>query len=114
MPHSCARGFRGDIPFRFRVLVWWSVTLSLTACAPAMRRQIVNPPGISPLLPAYSVVIRHGDMVFVSGMTAVRMSDSFVIPSGTTAICYSVLLFAGNAVPITTYYPGCLDLTRSK
>ena len=50
----------------------------------------------------------------VSGQGTVRMSDSFVIPSGTTAICYSVLLFAGNAAPITTYYPGCLDLTRVK
>jgi hypothetical protein len=48
----------------------------------------------------------------VSGQGTIRMSDSLVIPSGTTAICYSALLFAGNAAPITTYYPGCFDLTR--
>jgi enamine deaminase RidA (YjgF/YER057c/UK114 family) len=45
--------------------------LSLTACAPVTERRVVNPPGISPLAPAYSVAIRQGDMVFVSGMIGI-------------------------------------------
>jgi 2-iminobutanoate/2-iminopropanoate deaminase len=56
--------------------------LSLSACAPAARRQVVNPPGISPLVPAYSVAIRHGDFVFVSGMTAIRPGTQEIIDGG--------------------------------
>jgi 2-iminobutanoate/2-iminopropanoate deaminase len=56
--------------------------LSLSACAPAARRQVVNPPGISPLVPAYSVAIRHGDFVFVSGMTAIRPGTQEIIEGG--------------------------------
>jgi enamine deaminase RidA (YjgF/YER057c/UK114 family) len=57
-------------------------TLPLSACAPEMRRQVVNPPGISPLLPAYSVAIRHGDMVFVSGMTGIKPGTQEIIEGG--------------------------------
>ena len=57
-------------------------TLPLNACAPAMRRQVVNPPGISPLVPAYSVAIRHGDMVFVSGMTGIKPGTQDIIAGG--------------------------------
>jgi len=71
---SCLRG-----------LVALSVALSLTACAPAMRRQVVNPPGIAPLVPAYSVAIRHGDMVFVSGMTGVKPNTQDIIDGGVAA-----------------------------
>ena len=55
------------------------LTLSLTACAPAVRRQVVNPPGISPLVRAYSVAIRHGDMVFVSGMTGIKPGTQDIV-----------------------------------
>jgi 2-iminobutanoate/2-iminopropanoate deaminase len=82
MPHSFARGPVGITHLRFRILVGLSVTLSLTACAPAMRRQIVNPPGISPLVPAYSVAIRHGDIVFVSGMTGIKPGTQDIIDGG--------------------------------
>jgi 2-iminobutanoate/2-iminopropanoate deaminase len=44
-----------------------------------MRRQVVNPPGISPLVPAYSVAIRHGEMVFVSGMTGIKPGTQDII-----------------------------------
>jgi 2-iminobutanoate/2-iminopropanoate deaminase len=57
-------------------------TLPLSACAPEMRRQVVNPPGISPLVPAYSVAIRHGDMVFVSGMTGIKPGTQDIIDGG--------------------------------
>ena len=58
------------------------VTLPLSACAPAIRRQAVNPPGISSLVPAYSVAIRHGDMVFVSGMTGIKPGTQNIIDGG--------------------------------
>ena len=67
---------------RFRVVVGLSVFLSLTACTPATRRQVINPPGISPLVPAYSVAIRHGDMVFVSGMTGIKPGTQDIIDGG--------------------------------
>jgi 2-iminobutanoate/2-iminopropanoate deaminase len=54
-------------------------TLPLTACAPALRRQVVNPPGISPLVPAYSVAIRDGDTVFVSGMTGIKPGTQDIV-----------------------------------
>jgi len=47
-----------------------------------MHRQVVNPPGISPLVPAYSVAIRHGDMVFVSGMTGIKPGTQDIIDGG--------------------------------
>jgi 2-iminobutanoate/2-iminopropanoate deaminase len=53
--------------------------LPLTACAPAMQRQAVNPRGISPLVPAYSVAIRQGNMVFVSGMTGIKPGTQDIV-----------------------------------
>lgn len=67
---------------RSTAIAAFSVTLSLSACAPAMRRQVINPPGISPLVPAYSVAIRHGDMVFVSGMTGIKPGTQDIIDGG--------------------------------
>lgn len=68
-----------------RVIAALSITLSLTACGPATRRQVVNPPRISPLVPAYSVAIRHGDMVFVSGLTGVKPGTQDIIDGGVAA-----------------------------
>ena len=83
MPRLFARGLMGIADhLRFRVFVGLSVTLSLNACAPAAHRQVVNPPGISPLVPAYSVAIRHGDMVFVSGMTGIKAGTQEIIDGG--------------------------------
>ena len=58
------------------------VTLLLTACAGATRRQVVNPPGIAPLVPAYSVAIHDGDLVFVSGMTGIKPGTQDIIDGG--------------------------------
>ena len=80
-PHSFARDLPG-ITSGFRVIVGLSLTLSVPACAPAIGRDVVNPPGISPLVPAYSVAIRHGDMVFVSGMTGIRPGTQDIIDGG--------------------------------
>ena len=70
---------------RSQVLVGLSVTLLLSACAPGTRRQVVNPPGISPLVPAYSVAIRHGNLVFVSGMTGIKPGTQDIIDGGVVA-----------------------------
>ena len=85
MPHSPRSSNKGPIgltDLRFYVLVGSSVTLLLTACGPGTRRQVVNPQGISPLVPAYSVAIRHGDMVFVSGMTGIKPGTQDIIDGG--------------------------------
>ena len=74
----------GITDLRFRVLAGVSVMLPLIACAPATRREVVNPPGISPLVPAYSVAIRHDDMVFVSGMTGIKPGTQDIIEGGVT------------------------------
>jgi 2-iminobutanoate/2-iminopropanoate deaminase len=57
------------------------ILLLATACAPAAR-QVVNPPGISPLVPAYSVAIRDGGQVFVSGMTGIKPGTQDIIAGG--------------------------------
>ena len=61
------------------------VALLLTACASTLQRQVVNPPGISPLVPAYSVAIRHDDMVFVSGMTGIKPGTQDIVDGGVAA-----------------------------
>lgn len=61
------------------------IALPMTACAPARHRRVVNPPGISPLVPAYSVAIHDGDMVFVSGMTGVKPGTQDIIDGGVAA-----------------------------
>ena len=62
-----------------------SIAVCLTGCASAVRRQVVNPPGISPLVPAYSVAIRHGDMVFLSGMTGIKPGTRAIVEGGVAA-----------------------------
>jgi 2-iminobutanoate/2-iminopropanoate deaminase len=68
--------------FSFRSRVGLCVTVLLTACASGTRRQVVNPPGISPLVPAYSVAIRHGNLVFVSGMTGIKPGTQDIVDGG--------------------------------
>jgi 2-iminobutanoate/2-iminopropanoate deaminase len=74
---------RGRIAMtRFGLLAACSVLFLLAACTPAVHRQVVNPPGISPLVPAYSVAIRHGDMVFVSGMIGMKSGTQDIVAGG--------------------------------
>lgn len=56
-----------------------------TAAAPASGREVLNPPGLAPLVPAYSVAIRSGDQVFVSGMTGVKPGTQDIIEGGAAA-----------------------------
>lgn len=54
------------------------------AVAPASGRQVINPPGIAPLVAAYSVAIRSGDQVFVSGMTGIKPGTQDIVDGGVT------------------------------
>lgn len=67
---------------RLRLLILCGVLVPLTGCASAGSRHVVNPPGISPLVPAYSVAIRDGDFVFVSGMTGIKPGTQDIIDGG--------------------------------
>jgi 2-iminobutanoate/2-iminopropanoate deaminase len=49
----------------------------------AGAREVINPPGIAPLVPAYSVAIRDGEWVFVSGMTGVKPGSQDIVDGGT-------------------------------
>ena len=48
-------------------------------------RQVVSPPGIAPLVPAYSVTIRNGNRVFVSGMTGITPGTQDIVAGGIAA-----------------------------
>ena len=52
------------------------------SAALASGRQVLNPPGIAPLVAAYSVAIRSGDQVFVSGMTGITPGTQEIIEGG--------------------------------
>lgn len=46
------------------------------------ERRRIDPPGLAPLVPAYSVAVRDGDFVFVSGMTGVVPGTQDIIAGG--------------------------------
>ena len=71
-----------SVHMRLRRLVVLCLAVSTTACAPSLQRQVVNPPGISPLVPAYSVAIRDGGQVFVSGMTGIKPGTQDIVEGG--------------------------------
>ena len=62
----------------------WFEPITLPART-AAARSAVNPPGISPLVPAYSVAIRNGSRVFVSGMTGIKPGTQDIVEGGVAA-----------------------------
>jgi 2-iminobutanoate/2-iminopropanoate deaminase len=82
---------RNAPPGRGALLVLGLLLLA-TGCALAPRQQtspvstvdrrVVNPPGIAPLVPAYSVAIRAGEQVFVSGMTGIKPGTQDIVEGG--------------------------------
>lgn len=74
---------------RFHAPVWFEpiVVPARAAGSAGARadRRVINPPGISPLVPAYSVAIQDGDMVFVSGMTGFIPGSQEIIGGGIAA-----------------------------
>jgi len=71
-----------------RPLVCLALVAQASACAargvPAARTT-VSPPGITPVVPIYSVAVRAGGFVFVSGLIGVRPGVSEVVPGGVAA-----------------------------
>jgi 2-iminobutanoate/2-iminopropanoate deaminase len=59
--------------------------LLVAGCQHSVGRQVINPPGIAPLVPAYSVAIRDGDFVFVSGMTGIAPGTQDIVAGGIAA-----------------------------
>jgi len=45
-------------------------------------REVVNPPGLTPLVPVYSVAIRAGDQIYLSGLTGVKPGSQVIIEGG--------------------------------
>lgn len=72
-------------------LLFATSALWLTACAHTPTRhglgdrQVLSPPGLAPLVPAYSVAIRSGDQVFVSGMTGIAPGTQDIVAGGVAA-----------------------------
>lgn len=60
-------------------------TATQAASAASGDRQALNPPGISPLVPAYSEAIRVGTQVFVSGMTGIKPGTQEIVDGGVAA-----------------------------
>jgi reactive intermediate/imine deaminase len=60
----------------------WFEPITLPARAAYADRAAINPAGISPLVPAYSVAIRNGTRVFVSGMTGIKPGTQDIIEGG--------------------------------
>lgn len=56
-----------------------------TAASESGGREVINPPGLKPLVPAYSVAIRDREWVFVSGMTGVMPGTQEIIDGGVAA-----------------------------
>jgi 2-iminobutanoate/2-iminopropanoate deaminase len=80
------------IPSRLAVHLIASCALVACAHAPSAgsgaasdTRTVINPPGIAPLVPAYSVAIRAGNQVFVSGMTGIKPGTQDIIEGGVAA-----------------------------
>jgi 2-iminobutanoate/2-iminopropanoate deaminase len=65
-----------------REAVGIALLLAVVACSQGSTRAVLNPPGIAPLVPAYSVAVRSGDQVFVSGMTGIKPGTQDIIDGG--------------------------------
>jgi 2-iminobutanoate/2-iminopropanoate deaminase len=67
-----------------RVCGTFSIT-SLAGCAHAgSGREVLNTPTLAPLVPAYSVAVKSGDRVFISGMTAIKPGTQDIVEGGIT------------------------------
>lgn len=70
------KGFRPVVALAASGLLFAACTSS------AGGRRTINPPGIAPLVPAYSVAIRDGNLVFVSGMTGIKPGTQDIVDGG--------------------------------
>lgn len=56
--------------------------MTTPASSAASDRQVISPSGLAPLVPAYSVAIRDGEWVFVSGMTGMKPGTQDIVDGG--------------------------------
>jgi len=61
--------------------VWFEPIVVPAQPTPA-ERTALNPSGISPLVPAYSVAVRDGNQLFVSGMTGIKPGTQDIVEGG--------------------------------
>lgn len=64
------------------VLAACAHTPAQTSASPMTGREVLNPQGLAPLVPAYSVAIRSGDQIFVSGMTGIKPGTQDIVDGG--------------------------------
>ncbi len=81
---SASPGSRTVTPTWFTPIVVPARTVAATPTASG-GREVLNPPGLKPLVPAYSVAIRDGEWVFVSGMTGVKPGTQEIVGGGVGA-----------------------------
>jgi reactive intermediate/imine deaminase len=82
---AASPGSRTFHPTWFTPIVVPARTAVAATASVAGGREVINPPGLKPLVPAYSVAIRDGDWVFVSGMTGVRPGSQAIVEGGVAA-----------------------------
>jgi len=73
------------VPTWFEPIVVPARTAASAVAGGALDRRRIDPPGLAPLVPAYSVAIRDGDLVFVSGMTGVKPGTQEIVEGGVAA-----------------------------
>lgn len=81
---AASPGSRTFSPTWFTPIVVPARTVASASSAPN-GREVINPPGLKPLVPAYSVAIRDGDWVFVSGMTGIKPGTQDIVDGGVAA-----------------------------
>ncbi|MFZ9899332.1 MAG: FG-GAP-like repeat-containing protein [Gemmatimonadaceae bacterium] len=65
---------------------WFTpIVVPARAAAASGDREVLNPPGLAPLVPAYSVAVRDGDWVFVAGMTGLKPGTQEIVEGGIAA-----------------------------
>jgi 2-iminobutanoate/2-iminopropanoate deaminase len=70
---------------RYILPTWFEPIVIPARTAALADRQAINPAGIAPLVPAFSVAIRDGEWVFVSGMTGVKPGTQDIVDGGPAA-----------------------------
>jgi reactive intermediate/imine deaminase len=82
---AASPGSRFISPKWFEPIVFPARTAAAVASTANGSTRVINPPGISPLVPAYSVAIRAEDEVFVSGMTGIKPGTQEIVAGGIAA-----------------------------
>ena len=80
--NAASPGSRVILPTWFEPIVVPARAATPAVASGGRDRRRIDPPGLAPLVPAYSVAIRDGDLVFVSGMTGVKPGTQEIVEGG--------------------------------